>query len=353
MADTTIEWATKVWNPTTGCDKVSPGCGKPRENAPNETHSVCYALTLAKRLKGMERARIAKGKLDPVAAKYQTDGDPRTSGPGFGIAMHDAALGVPFGWRKPERVFVNSMSDLFHPHVTPQFVGRVWAVMALTPHNTYKVLTKRPQRMPRILGVPDWTKHVNAGIRWVVDNTNGPIPAAVFDAAQQWLGSTTYANEVLPPLPNVWIGASVEDQRRADERISALLATPAALWWLSCEPLLGSVLLCRCDGAAYEVKRHPFLVNGDCPLHGATRIGWVVAGGESGPGARSMDLAWARSLRDQCTTAGVPPFVKQLGAAWARDNGGPPKGDDPDFWPMDLRVRKYPNATEHAGTVMT
>ncbi|WP_416906212.1 DUF5131 family protein [Micromonospora echinospora] len=195
---TTIEWTEETWNPTTGCDRISAGCDN------------CYAATLAKRLKGMG------------SAKYQTDGDPRTSGPGFGVAVHPDTLDAPLRWRQPKRIFVNSMSDLFHARVPREFVGKVFAVMAATPQHTYQVLTKRPDRMARILNDLAWRSSVY--LRESTLDLRGP------------------AREIPPwPLPNVWLGTSVEDQRAADLRIPALLDTPAAVRWLSCEPLLGPV----------------------------------------------------------------------------------------------------------------
>ncbi len=141
MAETSIEWTKRdgtvgrTWNPTSGCDKISPGCGLPRFDG--DAPGGCYALTLAKRLKGMG------------SAKYQNDGDPRTSGPGFGITTHPDTLGDPLKWRRPTTVFVNSMSDLFHAKVPREFVVQVFAVMAATPQHTYQVLTKRGARMAR------------------------------------------------------------------------------------------------------------------------------------------------------------------------------------------------------------
>ena len=257
MADTAIEWATKVWNPTTGCDRVTPGCDH------------CYALTMAKRLKGMG------------STKYQTDGDPRTSGPGFGLAIHEDTLGIPLGWRKPQRIFVNSMSDLFHADVPDEFIARVWAVMASAPRHTFQVLTKRHGRMRSLLSSEEFRLAVQRRI---------PHAGASPYAAAYW---KTW------PLPNVWLGVSVEDQKRADLRIPALLDTPAAVRWLSCEPLLGSV----------DLDTQPWRPIGrDLP-----QIDWVVVGGESGPGARPMHPAWARTLRDQCQVAGIPFLFKQWG----------------------------------------
>ncbi|MFE3031537.1 DUF5131 family protein [Streptomyces canus] len=269
---TTIEWTDEVWNPTTGCDRTSPGC------------DGCYALTMARRLKGMGQA------------KYQTDGDPRTSGPGFGIATHPDALTEPLRWRKSRRVFVNSMSDLFHAHVPVEFITDVWRTMQATPQHTYQILTKRAARLPRVL-----------------------------DRVHEALGLTE-------PLPNVWLGVSVESQKYADLRIPALLETPAAVRFLSCEPLLGPIDLSPWLRPAPGCGRvdpedgtctHPDAMTpechrwADCPAR--TRYedwggpDWVIVGGESGPKARAMHPKWARQIRDACDVAGVPFFFKQWG----------------------------------------
>ncbi|MFG2473534.1 DUF5131 family protein [Streptomyces fagopyri] len=264
---TTIEWTDATWNPTTGCDRISPGCDH------------CYALPLAKRLKGMEQAR---GTARP---KYQNDGDPRTSGPGFGITTHPDTLDEPTRWRTPRMVFVNSMSDLFHARVPATFITDVWRTMQTTPRHTYQVLTKRPERLARVL-----------------------------DQVHAALG-------LADPLPNVWLGTSIESDdytRRAD----ALRKAPAAVRFISAEPLLGPL---------------PSLDTRD--------IDWVILGGESGPGARPLELDWLRDVIGQCRTTGAAPFVKQLGTVWARSNGGlDKKGGKPEVWPADLRVREYPAA---------
>ena len=231
MADgSAIEWTEATWNPTTGCDRLSAGCDH------------CYALTLAKRLKAMG------------APKYQNDGDPRTSGPGFGVTIHPDALRIPYGWREPRVVFVNSMSDLFHARVPVSFVREVFSVMADTPRHTYQVLTKRSHRLVRLADRLDWP-------------------------------------------PNVWLGVSVEDAAQL-QRIDHLRDVPAAVRFLSCEPLLG-------------------------PLHGLdlTGIGWVIAGGESGPGCRPLDRTWVTDIRDACTAAGVPFFFKQWGGRTPKAGG--------------------------------
>ena len=220
--NTAIEWTEVTWNPTTGCDRISAGCDN------------CYALTLAKRLKAMGQA------------KYQVDGDPRTSGPGFALTVHRQTLDEPYRWRQPRLVFVNSMSDLFHARVPLGFVRDVFDVIADTPQHTYQVLTKRSTRLRKVADRLDWPD-------------------------------------------NLWMGVSVENAD-AMYRVDDLRQVPAAVRFLSCEPLLGSL-----DGIN--------LMN----------IGWVIAGGESGANNRPMQLAWARSIRDACQEAEVPFFFKQWG----------------------------------------
>lgn len=287
---TRIEWTDEVWNPTTGCDRISPGCDN------------CYALTMAKRLKGMGQA------------KYQSDGDPRTSGPGFGLTVHADALTEPLRWKKPRRIFVNSMSDLFHARVPREFLVRVFAVMAATPQHTYQILTKRPDRAARIL-----TDLCSCG--------RGHPPGEHFRSEMEW-AATSHSPAYVPglehgiyhrsgwPLPNVWIGTSVENQKYADLRIPALLKTPAAVRFLSCEPLLGPVDLKQAVRTLGSERGHGLTASyvhaGDCcqKFHG---IDWVIVGGESGHQARPMAPQWATSLRDQCTAADVPFFFKQWG----------------------------------------
>jgi protein gp37 len=200
-----IEWTEVTWNPTTGCDWISAGCDH------------CYALTLAKRLKAIGQA------------KYQNDGDPRTSGPGFGLTLHPDALRLPYSWRGHRTVFVNSMSDLFHARVPLGFVRDVFAVIADTPQHTYQVLTKRSSRLPKVADKLDW-------------------------------------------LSNLWMGVSVEDATTLS-RVDDLRAVPAAVRFLSCEPLIG-------------------------PLDGLDLAGidWLIIGGESGSDAS----AWTFSGSGTC-----------------------------------------------------
>jgi protein gp37 len=201
-------------------------------------------------------------------------------------------------WSKPRRIFVNLMGDLFHPDVPDDFIDRVFAVMALSPQHTFQVLTKRPERMRAYMnhgeGFGRWGFIDGRARQIYVERNHSPFPAG---------------KVLIGPLPNVWLGVSVEDQTAADERIPLLLKTPAAVRWISAEPLLGSVDLSRWI--------HDIPPAGDSRTgHDGgkfSRLDWVVVGGESGPSARPMHPDWARSLRDQCAAAGVPFLFKQWG----------------------------------------
>lgn len=230
MAKTAIEWTQVTWNPVTGCDRTSTGCDN------------CYALALSKRLKAMG------------AEKYQNDGNPTTSGPGFGVAIHPTALLQPYKWKRPLTVFVNSMSDLFHAKVPFSFVQDVFDVMADTPQHTYQVLTKRSLRLRRLAEKLQW-------------------PA------------------------NVWMGVSVEEPKVLS-RIDDLREVPAAVRFLSVEPLIAALPKLNLDG-----------------------IDWVIAGGESGHLHRPIESAWVESIRDQCLNAETPFFFKQWGGRTPKANG--------------------------------
>lgn len=276
---TRIEWTRgddgsegKVWNPTTGCDRTSPGCDR------------CYALTMAKRLKAMGHAA------------YQRDGDSRTSGPGFALTPHPDRLSLPLTWQTPRKVFVNSMSDLFHPDVPDEFIGDVWNTMGLAAQHTFQVLTKRSQRMAKLL-----TGWANDGGMWRRTD-------------QHWCGGTPG----MWPLGNVWLGVSVENDRYAF-RSKHLRATPAAVRFLSLEPLLGPLPSLKLEG-----------------------IDWVIVGGESGAGARPMHPDWVRDIRDRCADAGTPFFFKQTGTVLARELGLSGKGHELSEVPEEFRIRQMP-----------
>jgi protein gp37 len=301
------------------------------------------------------------------SAKYQNDGDPRTSGPGFGAAMHPDALGLPLTWRKPRRIFVNSMSDLFHEKFTDEFIARVLAVMATCPQHTFQILTKRHARMRSFLrdecqcgsqhpaGV-----HVNSAMHWAATPHSPTYVPGVTDDAVRRAGW---------PLRNVWMGVSTEDQKWADIRIPALLDTPAAVRFLSCEPLLGPVNLAKwmpggfarwqCGGCRRYFSGELENICPSCDREGywsgshtgngrpnGQPISWIIVGGESGPGARPMHPDWVRALRDQCTTAGVAFHFKQWGnwaPAWDRPLLGDvwvrPDGSTRPWEPSDGHTR--------------
>jgi protein gp37 len=239
-----IEWTEATWNPTTGCNQVSAGCDN------------CYALTLSRRLKAMG------------VAKYQNDGDERTSGPGFALTCHPSALDQPKKWKSPRVVFVNSMSDLFHKDVPIGFIRDVFDVMRDTPRHTYQLLTKRSARLARIADRLDWPD-------------------------------------------NVWIGVSIETDRYTFRARDLATVEAASVRFLSCEPLLGPLPSLSLDG-----------------------IDWVIAGGESGPGYRPIDLAWARSIRDACAAQDVAFFFKQWGGRTPKAGGRTLDGEIHDEMPQ-------------------
>lgn len=336
-----IAWTDATWNPLRGCSKVSSGCKN------------CYAETMAARFAGP--GQPYEGTID----RGRWNGR---------IRLVPEKLGEPLRWRRPRRVFVNSMSDLFHESVPFEFIAAVFGVMAAAPQHVFQVLTKRPERAVQFF---EWAQG-NGVYRW--------------------------------SLPNVHLGVSVEDQATADERIPLLLQCPAAVRWVSYEPALGPVdferwtiepmhcAACGSEQIAYDTNPHGLPLTHTC-IMGADQTGepgaercvdcgsldvvmpgaldWIVIGGESGPGARPFDAAWARSTIAQCRAAGVACFVKQLGARprvaeasrlaglWAAMPGGrvddcggihlrDRAGADPSEWPEDLRVREWPAAEEGA-----
>ncbi len=252
-----IEWTDATWNPTTGCVKVSAGC------------KFCYAKHKAwPRLAAMSTGVYTGRKFEDVQ-------------------VHPERLDQPLRWTKPRMIFVNSMSDLFHEDIPDEFIKRVFSVMAMADQHIFQVLTKRPMRMRDFMR--EWAA--------------APHPGR----------AATSLNGRLFPLTNVWLGVSVENQETADERIPLLLETPAAVRWLSCEPLLGPIDLF-----------HRNLLN------------WVVVGGESGPKARPMDEGWCRKILADCQEWGVPFLFKQGSQAnW-------PRYRDFESFPTILQVREYP-----------
>ncbi|ESX16566.1 MULTISPECIES: DUF5131 family protein [unclassified Mesorhizobium] len=226
MAETSIEWTDATWNPVAGCTILTAGC------------TNCYAMRMAARLEAM-------GVDKYVGVTRKSGGKAKWTGK---IKLDRASISVPQEWKKPKRVFVNSMSDLFHAEVPTAFIAEIWQVMAATPRHTYQILTKRPDRMSEVLSSPEFNV-----------------------------------------LPNVWLGTSVEDSRVL-YRLDELRAVPAAVRFVSFEPLIGSV-------AGANLKS----------------IHWAIVGGESGPQARPLDTRWVDEIFDQCTDADTAFFFKQWG----------------------------------------
>lgn len=317
MADgSRIEWTEATWNPIVGCSLESPGCKN------------CYAMPMARRIEAMQPGSHYAGTTKVVNGKPVWTGK---------VALApEHILTQPLRWRRPRRIFVNSMGDLFHEDVPDEWIDRVFAVMALAPQHTFQVLTKRSARMRAYL------------VAWPMDSRQ---PDRITNLAHQigW-GVRGYEGSgglTARPLPNVWLGVSTEDQRRADERVPDLLETPAAVRFVSAEPLLGPIDF---EGIRRHnptgkpwinalrglVTRGDYLARspGECSFNTSTRfpgelptLDLVIVGGESGPNARPMHPDWVRYLRDRCTAAGVSFFFKQWGewhtAAYLMTTGAP------------------------------
>jgi protein gp37 len=283
MSKSKIEWTDRTWNPVRGCSRVSEGCRN------------CYAERIA--------ARFSKPKDSPFhQISVMTRNGPRWTGK---VELIESKLTEPLHWKKPQRVFVNSMSDLFHEALPDEAIDRAFAVMALCPHITFQVLTKRPARMLQWFkgdGRPRWEDHVYNRAYLMSAKYQVGVPS-------RW------------PLPNVWLGVSVEDQAMADERIPLLLQTPAAIRFVSYEPALGPVDFSCIPWPMDFPLGTDDISDGFDSLRFDDRnskarlahLDWIIAGGESGPGARPPHPDWFRSARDQCQAAGVPFFFKQWG----------------------------------------
>lgn len=344
MAETSIQWTDHSINPLRFgkghyCQKVSPGCAN------------CYASRLQTRFGNPE---------------YGGTGRPA---PTEGLTLDESKLYEVLRRKKPTKYFWCDMTDLFGEWVPDEWIDKCFALMALTPQHTHQVLTKRAERMPeyfanRLRRQCCWAYQIG----WLSSTLDQPCLGEEQCAAWKIGG--------LWPLPNVWLGVSVEDQQRADERIPHLLHTPAAVRWVSYEPALGPVdwTRIRHDGLISNALAGCWQSDVKGPQGGGGRMGssakldWLVCGGESGPGARPCDLTWLRSAVRQCGAVKVPVFVKQLGARplcrFDSDDTGAhgfdvsdyldagdglcspvlmdPKGGDPSEWPEDLRVREYP-----------
>ncbi len=258
MGKTSIEWTDASWNPIVGCTEISPGCAN------------CYAARLAaSRLTHTPQYKNL-ATIDGTGVKF-----PRNVRWTGEVRFLPERLEEPLHWRKPRRIFVCDMGDLFHESVEDDWLESIFVTMLNCKRHTFQILTKRPQRMFEYFKKRWW------------------LPVS-----ERWAD----------PMPNVWLGVSVENQHFADERIPLLLQTPAAVRWISCEPLLGSL-----DISKYlRCRKGQEITPGGC-VSIIPDLDWVVCGGESGPSARPMHPDWARLLRDQCQAAGVPFFFKQWG----------------------------------------
>lgn len=312
--DTAIEWADKSWSPIIGCDRVSPACDR------------CYAMNVARIREFNPNPRIR----DAFAGTTVNDGN-GVDWSGKVNLLADR-LGEPLRWKKPAKIFVNSMSDLFHKDVPKDFIVKVFAIMALTPQHTYQILTKRHARMRSVLRdeCTCGAGHVpgvefRSAMAWAVSKANPDrIPGLPNDAERRVYFDTPW------PLPNVHLGVSVENQQWADIRIPALLDTPAAVRWISAEPLLGPVdlwgkvdryggrpkLTYWLDGRPHWGDEHVERGQTYSRMVTGPRLDWVVGGGETGAKSRPSHPDWFRTLRDQCATSGIPFFFKQWGD-WA------------------------------------
>ena len=253
MATTKIEWARKSWNPISGCSPISEGC------------EHCYARRMAQRLKG----RYGYPANDP-----------------FRVTFHPDKLNEPLKWKKPSRIFVCSMGDLFHEHVKTEWIDKVFLEMVSNSRHKFLVLTKRPQRL---------LDYVSGEIRIHTTGFGGFGGPYFIKQKGPWNGKH---------FDNIWLGVTCENQQRADERIPILLQIPAAVRFVSLEPMLGPIDLSRYLPEPADAI--PFRLHDDV-------LQWSIVGGETGPGARPMHPDWVRSVRDQCQEAGVPFFFKRHG----------------------------------------
>jgi protein gp37 len=294
---TSIEWTERTWNPIVGCTIATRGC------------TNCYAMRAAWRMAN-----------NPQTPQYHSTAKLVNGNPVWTGKMNRApkALLEPLKRRKPTTYFVNSMGDLFHEDIPDEWIDEVFAVMALCPQHTFQVLTKRAERMR------DWCNRTKAG-----DFVGAPTHEIAFNAEMERPG-TINAESALRvqdqrfifhtwPLANVWLGVSTEDQKSADERIPLLLDTPAAIRFVSAEPLLGPVNLLVTDRHGHDICAlrgigvDPTDPDGPDEFYRTNKLDWVIVGGESGPGARPMHPDWAVDLISQCKWAGVPVLFKQWG----------------------------------------
>lgn len=283
MGKTNISWTDKTWNPIRGCSRVSEGCRH------------CYAETMAARFSDPGQPYHGLAKRTPSGPRWTNQ-----------IMVVMDHLLDPVRWTKPCMIFTNSMSDLFFEKLSNEEIAAIFGIMAVCKQHIFQVLTKRSKRMKAwfqwasTLTMPELLGYTYAALK------DRPDDLKAFAKADSNMGGYTW------PLPNVWIGVSVENQEAADERIPDLIACPAVIRFLSCEPLIGQVLLQGHHVTETGGSHSRMYLRGNT---GDQRIHWVIAGCESGPGARDCDHRWLRILRDQCQATGVSFFLKQARAA--------------------------------------
>ena len=351
---TKIEWTEKTWDPIVGCSIVSPGC------------TNCYAMKMAARLEAIGSGathRVVGIKTVNVGLNHYAGTTKRVNGnpvwTGKIALAPDRVLIEPLKRKKPTMYFVNSMSDLFHESVPDAWIDRVFAVMALTPQHTYQVLTKRAARMRNyVVHLYETDYGIERLVEAAVNVSGSPCAAHVED--------------VTPPLPNLWLGVSVERPQELP-RVLDLVQTPSAVHFVSAEPLLAAVdfQAVPLEDGYYDALTGASWIRDDLGHHVTVdgpnwaHLDWVICGGESGPGARPMQREWAESIVRQCKSAGVAVFVKQLGSAYADEKNGiagaalnvsadvsslisrrlrDRKGGDMSEWPEALRVREMPRS---------
>jgi len=345
MGDKTkIAWCDATWNPIIGCSRVSPGC------------EHCYAERLSgSRLRHLE----TYGSVVDDVGRWN----------GRTLFMPDR-LDQPMRWKRPRKIFVNDMGDTFHESVKFETIAALFGVMAACQQHTFQVLTKRPERMLAFFVWLFDQRHPNEAELLKsdlardngIDKVREPPTTTIFVQAKRHL--QTFWDWCIAdkwPLPNVWLGVTCEDQKRADERIPLLLKCPAVVRFVSAEPLLGPIdfrpwLEDPCDCGIPALEGSGQHAPGCRTFKEPWGLDWVIPGGESGPKARPCDVGWIRSIRDQCKEAGTPCFVKQMGSnpVWVgplSDGCKWPNGTvklqhlagaDPSEWPEDLRVREWP-----------
>ena len=334
-AKTGISWTDATWNPVAGCSLVSAGC------------TNCYAMQQAHRFDAVPGSKY-EGLTEVVNGRPVWNGK---------VRLWPKHLDQPMRWKHPRKIFVNSMTDLFHEGLSNEEIAAVFGVMAACQQHTFQVLTKRPERMvgwfewAELRGVDGLSVFPHDSRDWRICQMVKAAAFRVVDLSR----SVVPKREPRWPLPNLWIGVSIEDQKTADERIPMLLQTPAAVRFVSYEPALGPVDL------------QPWLrpTFGPGMAYGPSGLGWVIFGGESGGRSRPCDIDWALSVIRQCRDAQVPIFIKQLGSQPVVEEGVLAEhamgmgfvvddcggihlrhrsGDDPSDWPSVFRIQQFPES---------